>query len=229
LKLNVKEITYRYGKGQSPILQDFFAEFTHDKIWAITGPNGAGKTTLGKVIMGILKPEKGSVVISYEDETASLKNPSQIDLSTLSLAETGRKIGYVMQNPARQIFSVSVQEEMEYGLRNLGLDEDEIKRRSKDFLHYFDLVNYEDTFPQLLSQGEKQRLVLAAVLAMKPDWLLLDEPTASLDLKRRQMLGEYLQRIRRELNTGIILISHDRKFIERYGECEFMMEGQRDV
>lgn len=229
MKLKVSGITYRYRKEDAPVLQDFSAEFSSQKIWAITGPNGSGKTTLGKIVMGILKPEQGVVTITDDTESGISQNGLLLNMSTLSLAETGRKIGYVMQNPARQIFSVSVREEIAYGLRNMGLDENEIRQRTGEFLRYFDLENCEDDFPLFLSQGEKQRLVLAAVLAMKPDWILLDEPTASLDIKRRQLLGDYLSMIRREMGTGIILISHDRKFVEKYCEGEQVMAGRHHV
>ena len=100
-----------------------------------------------------------------------------------------------MQNPSRQIFSATVREEVEYGLQNLGLDVEELACRCNEFLELFDLKGYEDSFPFQLSHGEKQRLVLSAVLAMKPQYLLLDEPTSCLDRRRKQQLGEYLEKI----------------------------------
>lgn len=229
MKLIVDNVTYRYKKREEPVLSGFGATFDRNRIWAITGPNGSGKTTLGKIIMGILKPETGSIVLSGQGATKGLDNGDSQSLTTLTLAEIGRKIGYVMQNPSRQIFSVTVREEMAYGLRNLGLGESEIEQRSREYLNYFQLDGYEETFPLSLSQGEKQRLVLAAVLAMKPDWLLLDEPTASLDLHRRQLLRDYLLRIKEDLGTGLILISHDRTFIEKMGADEVRMGGRQNV
>lgn len=121
-------------------------------------------------------------------------------------------IGYVMQNPARQIFSATVEEEMRYGLENLGLSEDEIQSRTDIYLDHFGLDDKRQAFPFRLSHGEKQRLVLAAVLAMKPEYLILDEPTASLDLKRRRILGQLLQ----SLDCGVMVISHDDEFIRSF-------------
>lgn len=219
--LSVDNVTYKYKNAKAPVLEDVSAVFSKGDISAVTGPNGSGKTTLAKVIMGILKPQEGRVTISSGDGVT--------DISSLSLAETGRKIGYVMQDPARQMFSTTVREEMEYGLRNMGLDEKETEARKKRFLSYFDMEGYEETFPFSLSQGEKQRLVLAAVLAMEPEWLILDEPTASLDVRRKRMLGEYLLKIKNDLGSGIIIISHDASFVRRYAQAEIKMTGDGHV
>jgi len=221
LILSVDNVTYKYKNAKAPVLEDVSAVFSKGDISAVTGPNGSGKTTLAKVIMGILKPQEGRVTISSGDGVT--------DISSLSLAETGRKIGYVMQDPARQMFSTTVREEMEYGLRNMGLDEKETEARKKRFLSYFDMEGYEETFPFSLSQGEKQRLVLAAVLAMEPEWLILDEPTASLDVRRKRMLGEYLLKIKNDLGSGIIIISHDASFVRRYAQAEIKMTGDGHV
>lgn len=217
MSLEVREITFRYGKKEPAVLEAFSAVFEKKKITAVMGPNGAGKTTLSKVIMGILKPETGSIRLDGED------------MKDWSLAQRGRKIGYVMQNPARQIFSSTVMEEMEYGLENLGLEDAQKKERCRRFLDLFDLTGYEETFPFHLSHGEKQRLLLAAVLAMEPDYLLLDEPTSSLDQKRKARLGQYLMEIRDRLGCGIILISHDKRFVEAYAQEQILLGGEADV
>lgn len=214
MSLEIKDITFRYGKKEPAVLEAFSAVFEQKKITAVLGPNGAGKTTLSKIIMGILAPEQGSVCLDGPD------------MKEWSLAERGRRIGYVMQNPARQIFSTTVQEEMEYGLVNQGLEGEELEAKCRKFLSLFDLTGYEEAFPFHLSHGEKQRLVLAAVLAMEPDYLLLDEPTSSLDQRRRAQLGSYLENIRTGLGCGIILISHDRAFVEQYAQEQIQLGGE---
>ena len=200
MSLIVKNITFSYKAEDKKILHDFSAEFLSSEITALIGNNGAGKTTLARIIMGILKPQCGSIVVDGQE------------IGNLTLAQRGRLIGYAMQDPARQIFSATVEEEMKYGLNNLGLDEDEIEKRAEEYLAYFGLQQYKKSFPFALSQGEKQRLVLAAILAMKPAYLILDEPTASLDIKRKAVLGELLS----ELDCGIIVISHDMDFVDTY-------------
>ncbi len=213
MSLEVTEVTFRYGKKEPAVLEAFSAFFEKGEIAAILGPNGAGKTTLGKVIMGILKPEAGKILLDGQD------------LQDWSLAERGRKIGYAMQNPARQIFSPTVREEIAYGLENLGLSEQEIQEKSQAFLSLFGLDGMEEKFPFRLSHGEKQRLVLASILAMEPEYLLLDEPTSGLDQKRKAQLGHYLDRICGELGCGVLLISHDLGFVERYAKRTLTLGG----
>ena len=210
--IQAKNISFRYPKGNDWVLRNFSADFKKNDITAITGPNGCGKTTLSRLLVGILKPQRGNI---YLDD---------VDIAQLSLAEMGKKVGLVMQNPDRQIFCPTVWEEIAYGLENLDLPRAEIETRINHYLNYFQLYHQRNSFPYEMSHGEKQRLVLAAVLAMQPDYLLLDEPTASLDVYRRQLLGEMLQKIHSELRTGIIIISHDRSFIERYTTTEITME-----
>lgn len=208
MSLVVKDLEFRYINGGKKILDGFSAEFSAKEITAITGPNGTGKTTLSKLIMGILKPDKGEILLDG------------VNLKSWSLAERGRKIGYVMQNPAKQIFSQTVEEEMRFGLQNLGLSESEIRQRTCEYLSFFQLEEHLGAFPFTLSHGEKQRLVLAAILAMKPQYLLLDEPTASLDRKNKKRLGEYLKKT----DCGIVIISHDKMFLSEYSEHVIEME-----
>lgn len=207
--LCVKDLTFSYKNTDKKILDHFSTEFPPDKITALLGGNGTGKTTLANLIMGILKPESGQILLDG------------VDMTNDTLAERGMKVGYVMQNPAKQIFSATVQEEMEIGLRNMGLDEDEIAVRSQEYLEYFGLTHHKESFPFILSHGEKQRLVLAAILAMKPKYLILDEPTANLDFKNRKKLGEYLQ----GLDCGVIIISHDKTFVRDYCQHIVRMEN----
>ncbi|MGI6737148.1 MAG: energy-coupling factor ABC transporter ATP-binding protein [Anaerovoracaceae bacterium] len=217
MSIEVEQVTFRYLEQAPAVLRDFSASFADGRITAVVGNNGCGKTTLSRLILGILRPQQGRITV---DGTPA---------ADLSLAEMGRRIGYVMQNPARQIFSTSVREEMLYGLHNLGLDGAEAKRRAAAYLERFDLAGREEEFPFDLSHGEKQRLVLAAVLAMQPRWLMLDEPTAALDYGRRDRLCEYLLELKKERACGVLLISHDRRFIERCADEVLRIEDGRAV
>ena len=130
MSLIIKNLTFTYdrkNKNADPLIKNFSAEFLQDRITALTGRNGVGKTTLSRLIMGILTPVSGEMMLG--DRV----------LNGMTLAERGRLIGYVMQNPARQIFSTTVEEEMRYGLENLGLPENEIESRMDIYLDIFGL------------------------------------------------------------------------------------------
>ena len=215
MSILIENITFSYPKERKTILfDDFYEEFRKGEIAAVTGPNGCGKTTLMKLILGILSPQKGRVYIDGRN------------VAEMSFAETGRKIGYVMQDSSRQLFCTSAADEIEYGLKNMKLPPDEIRKRCDFYLEYFEIGQYRETFPFALSQGEKQRLVLAAVLAMKPEYLILDEPAASLDRYRRRLLSDHLAKIRAEFDCGIVMISHDRHFIGACADREVRLEGR---
>ena len=174
-----------------------------DGLTAVTGPNGSGKTTLGKLLAGILKPCSGVVEIFGTDTRK------------MSLGEIGRRVGYLFQEPERQIFAPTVAEELSFVFEIHGLPGDEIEARVDAILERFDLSRLRDSFPFTLSRGEKQRLALAAVLINRPDYLILDEPTTGLDVKRK---AELLGLVREMLDDGVgmLIISHDRSFVHRH-------------
>jgi len=211
--ITVTDLTYQYPKTDAPVLNGFSARFGRGEITAVSGRNGCGKTTLSKLLTGIIRPASGSVCID------------DIDISGMDLFMIGRHIGYVFQNPDNQLFNETVYDEVAFGLRNLGLDEKDIDDKVQHHLGFFGLSGYASVFPGRLSIGEKQRLALAAVLAFGTDYLVLDEPTTGLDIKRRRELGELLAGLRDKQGCGIIIISHERGFISRFADREVVMSG----
>ncbi|MDD3269715.1 MAG: ABC transporter ATP-binding protein [Syntrophomonadaceae bacterium] len=212
--LETQDLAYTYPAGKQEILHEINIRFRPGEIAAITGDNGCGKTTLTKLLVGILRPGTGRICLGGND------------IAAMSLAEIGRQIAYVFQNPAQQIFCTSVEQEIGYGLKNLGLGRNEIEQRISHYLDYFELSEYRQTFPLSLSQGEKQRLMLAAVLAMHPRYVILDEPTTGLDIYRRKLLGDYLLRIKKD-GYGVIFVSHQVKFIKAYADRVIRIEDGR--
>jgi len=200
MSIELKNLSYRYENGQNFVLKQVNLSIERGHVLAIAGKNGSGKTTLAKLISGLLKPTSGMVYING------------VNLQELSSREIAGKIGLVFQNPLHQLFCESVSKEIAFGLKNLGKPKKEIESRVYEILKNHNLLSYRDKHPLTLSEGQKKRLGLVSVLAMDPEFLIVDEPTLGQDLS-------YLLRLKailRELTAGgkgVLIISHDIEFI----------------
>jgi len=171
---------------------------------ALLGDNGRGKTTLGKLAAGILRPNSERVL--YDG----------LDIADRRLGDIGKQVGYLFQDPSRQIFAPHPLEEISFPLVLRGVPKPEAEERARELLVEFELEGIENSVTYILSRGEKQRLAIAAVMACNPRFLILDEPTTGLDERRRDLLISALRRLR-ERGVGILAISHDRAFAESLG------------
>ncbi len=208
--IELERVSFAYPKAKSFVFKDFSAAFKAGEICAVTGRNGCGKTTLARLIAGVARPSAGRITIDGGDTAG------------MDLFEIGRKVGFVFQDPARQLFCRTVREEIRFGLENMGLGEAEIEEKTAKWAEFFRLGALMESFPGTLSGGEKQRVVLAAVLAMGTRYVLLDEPTSSIDMKTREALGGLLRDIAAE-GRGVLLISHERAFIDRFAQRELVL------
>ncbi|GKX31010.1 ABC transporter ATP-binding protein [Vallitalea longa] len=196
--IRADNIYYGYKKNSS-IIKGLSLEIDNN-ITALIGENGSGKTTLGKLLCGIFKPTQGTVYINNEPT------------NNMSLGEIGKTIGYLFQNPNRQIFALTVKEQMLFVDQIMDKDDIESKTRMENILNYFDLHEKLNEYTYRLSQGEKQRLALASIILSNPRYLILDEPTTGLDIIRKQRLADYIKDIKVE-DIGILIISHDMEFV----------------
>jgi len=166
---------------------------------AIMGPNGAGKTTLGKHFNGLFKPTRGDVLV---DEQNTKNQP---------ISELARTVGYVVQNPNNQLFEKTVTREIAFGLFNLNYSHDQIDQTVEDLLIKMGLVEVAERSPLTLSTGQKKRVTIASILAMNPDFLILDEPTVAQDAANKELLrGLFTEQVAQ--NKTIVLITHDIDF-----------------
>ena len=202
--IELKNLSFRY-KEDKAIIDNMNLKITKDEITTIIGANGSGKTTLGKLMMGILKPISGQVYIENRD------------ISNMTLAEIGSKIGYLFQNPEKHFFSNTVEDELGFVPRTMGCNEDVLEREIKELLILFQLQHLRESYPLLLSQGEKQRLAIATIISNKPEYLILDEPTTGLDVKRKNILISLLRDLKQK-GIGMTIISHDDFFIEQLSQ-----------
>ena len=207
--IEVKNLSYTYPNGFRALkninLKIFEGEFV-----AIMGRNSSGKTTLVKHFSGLLKPSKGEVYVYG------------VNVEKIPTAKLSEIVGFVFQNPSDHLFAETVEEEIMFGLKNLNLPEDEIKRRVNYVLKVFGLEGKEKVYPRFLSGGEKQRVALASIIALQPKILVLDEPTRGMDYKLKVELMKYLDSYRKNGNT-IILVTHDVEVVAEYADRVVLM------
>lgn len=201
--IKVRSLWHVY-EGKKEALRGVNLTFENEII-ALVGPNGSGKTTLAKHLNGLLKPTKGEVIVDG------------MDTRKHSVAELARIVGYVFQNPEHMFFEENVFKEVAFGPRNLGLSEREIEERVEWALRQVNLEGYEDRSPYSLSGGEKQRLAIACILAMKPKYIILDEPTTGLDEKNTERVKEVIRKLYKE-GHGILLITHEMELVLELAE-----------
>lgn len=202
--LRLEHIHYRYEE-KYPALQDVSAVFYEGERIAVLGGNGAGKSTFFLCCNGVLHPQSGKIFLK-EREIANSKK----DISLLR-----QTVGLVFQEPDSQIIAGTVENEVSFGPMNLRLDRDEVVRRITRSLGQMNLDGYQKRAPQYLSGGEKKRVSIADILAMQPDMILLDEPTASLDPENVAILEQTLDDLSL---AGITLVvsTHDVDFAWRF-------------
>lgn len=221
--IEIRDLVFSYRLregGHLVALNRISLQISEGESVAIIGSNGSGKSTLALCLNGLLLPQEGGVWVDGLD----VRQRS-------SLEKVRRRVGMVFQNPDNQIISTTVEREIAFGLENLALPEERLRERVEETLQQFHLTGFRHRPPHLLSGGEKQRLSIAAVLAMRPKYLILDEPTSLLDPVGRREVGELLRRLRAQ---GGVTVVHITQFPEEAAEAqrvlvlhdgELVMEG----
>lgn len=195
--IEVRGVTFGYPGQRLPVLQDISFEVTPGDFLVILGRNGSGKSTLAKLMNGLLLPGRGQVQVDGMD-TSNYKQGMSIR----------QKVGLLFSNPDNQLVSSVVEEDVAFGPENLGIESAKIEERVREALRLVSMEDYSKHPPHLLSGGQKQRVAIAGILALRPDYMVLDEPTAMLDPQGREEILATLLRLNREHGTAIILITH---------------------
>lgn len=186
----------------------------------IIGPTGSGKSTLIQLMNALIRPNRGQVLVDNVD-LASLKGPE--------LREVRRKVGLVFQYPENQIFEETVAKEISFGPRNMGLQKEEIEARVKRAMGFvgLDFDDFKDRSPFALSGGQMRRVAIASVLAMEPEILILDEPTAGMDPQGRRDTLNRIAEVQRKMGMSVVLVSHNMEDVARFADRVMVMnEGQ---
>jgi cobalt/nickel transport system ATP-binding protein len=211
--LEARDIRYRYPRGLEAISGISFHIRRKEKI-ALVGPNGAGKSTLLTMFNGMIRPDSGLMLFDNQP----------IGYDKVSLRTLRKRVGFVLQNPDRQIIAPTVYQDVAFGPTNLGYTEDEVKRVVTLALQHVGLEGFERRPPHQLSGGEKKRVAIAGVLAMDPDVLVLDEPTSGLDPSGSEDIMELLDELNHEGKT-IIISTHDVELAYPWADRAILMLG----
>jgi len=213
--IETKDITYEYPDGTKALEKVNF-DVEEGKIVALLGPNGAGKSTLFLHFNGILRPSIGTIVIDGEPVNYNKKD----------LMRIRQKVGIVFQNPDDQLFAPTVLEDVAFGPMNMGLSKEEVEDRVKEALIRVGMDGFEKKPPHHLSGGQKKRVAIAGILAMKPKIMVLDEPTSGLDPKGASQILRLLYKLNKEGIT-IVISTHDVDLVPLYASKVYIIsEGK---
>lgn len=211
--LEARDISYRYPRGMEAVRGISFHIRKKEKI-ALVGPNGAGKSTLLTMFNGMIRPDTG--IMLFDDQP--------IHYDTASLRILRKRVGFVLQNPDRQIIAPTVYQDVAFGPTNLGYNVPEVKEAVTRALRHVGLEGFERRPPHQLSGGEKKRVAIAGVLAMDPDVLVFDEPTSGLDPSGSEDIMELLDELNHEGKT-IIISTHDVELAYPWADRAILMLG----
>ena len=215
MMLEARNITFSYDDG-TEALNNVNLKVDKGDIVALLGKNGAGKSTLFLHFNGILRPDNGEIIIDGE----------KLKYDKKSLIKFRQKVGLVFQNPDDQIFAPSVEEDVAFGPLNLKLPMEEVQKRVHEALERVGMVGFEKKAPHHLSGGQKKRVAIAGILAMKPEIMVFDEPTAGLDPKGASKIINLLKELN-EQGITIIISTHDVDLVPQYANKVYVLhEGE---
>lgn len=224
MSIKIENLTHIYMQGtpfEKTALDNVSIDINDGEFVALIGHTGSGKSTLIQHMNGLLKPSSGKIVVDGVDITAQ----------GVKLTDIRKKVGLVFQYAEYQLFEETIEADIMFGPRNLGLSEEEILSRAKKAMELvgLDYETYKNKSPFDLSGGQKRRVAIAGVVAMEPKVLILDEPTAGLDPKGRdEILGE-LQKLHKAYNMTVILVSHSMEDVAKVADKIFVMDEGKCV
>ena len=201
--IKITNLVHQYGENRG--IDGLSVEIKHGELVAVIGENGSGKTTLSKHLNGLLKPTSGDVIVAGMNTKES------------TVTELANHAGLVFQNPDTMLFEETVEKEILFGLKNIGKKEEECDGIIDGILAEVGLSDKRKVFPRSMSRGERQRLAIACVTAMRPEIIILDEPTTGLDPIEARRIMSILTKLSRQGHT-VLMVSHDMKIVRNYAE-----------
>ncbi|GAA0360379.1 energy-coupling factor ABC transporter ATP-binding protein [Alkalibacterium iburiense] len=213
--INVQNISYKYtDEDQRPALQDVSFSINRGEWVAIIGPNGSGKSTLAKTINGLIEPDHGQVTVGG------------LPLNEENVWSIRQMVGMVFQNPDNQFVGSTVQDDVAFGLENLGVPREDMIERVRSALEKVNMLEFAEREPARLSGGQKQRVAIAGIVALRPDIMILDEATSMLDPQGREEVLRTVKEVKEQENLSVLSITHDIDEAAEANRILVMRDGQ---
>jgi energy-coupling factor transporter ATPase len=220
--IETKNLTYTYPGATKPSIKDVSIKIEKGEFTLITGPSGCGKTTLCRCFNGLI-PHFYQGELKGEVTVAGLRVPEH------PIYELATHVGLVFQNPENQLFALSVEKDVAFGLENLGVPREEIRKRVDWALKLTGIYELRERTPTELSGGQQQRVAIASVLAMQPEVIVLDEPTSFLDPLGAKRIFEVIYELNRKLGITIVLVEHRLDLTAKYADHIIIMDEGKVV
>lgn len=201
MSIEIDQLSFTYSASEFKVLDNITLSIPQGAFFGLVGPSGCGKTTLARCLNGLIPH-------FHPGEFEGSVKVHGLDIQEHPAHELAQKVGLVFQNPENQLIAPTVERELAFGPENLGVPRNEIRHRVETILQQIHLEDLRDKAPYELSGGEQQRVAIAAVLALQPDILVLDEPTANLDPLSAFEVLELLAKLNRDMQLTILLIEH---------------------
>jgi energy-coupling factor transporter ATPase len=220
--IETKNLTYTYPGASQPAIVDVSIKIEKGEFVLITGPSGCGKTTLCRCFNGLIPH-------FYQGELKGEITVAGLRVQEHPVYELATHVGMVFQNPENQLFALSVEKDVAFGLENLGLPREEIRKRVDWALKLTGIYELRERTPMELSGGQQQRVAIASVLAMQPEVIVLDEPTSFLDPLGAKKIFEVIYDLNRKLGITIVLVEHRLDLTAKYADHIIIMDNGKVV
>lgn len=215
--IETRNLTYTYPGGTKPSITDVSIKIEPGEFTLITGPSGCGKTTLCRCFNGLIPH-------FYQGEMKGETIISGLNVTEHHTFELAKHVGLVFQNPENQLFALSVEKDVAFGLENLGFSREEMRNRVDSALKLTDIYDLRERAPHELSGGQQQRVAIASVLAMQPNVMVLDEPTSFLDPLSAKKIFEVIYDLNKRFGITIVLVEHRLDLTARYSNHLIIMD-----
>jgi len=220
--LELDKLSFRYPDSPRKAVVDFDLAVSEGEVVVLAGPSGCGKSTLLRAINGLIPH-------MYTGEYSGDVRVAGSSVRASSMRDLAQTVGFLFQNPENQIFMFTVERDVAFGLENLGVPRPEMRRRVDEAIDLLGIENLSQRAPHELSDGQKQRVALAGVLAMRPRLIILDEPTSLLDPKTAMELVDLVASLRKQLGTTFVVVEHRLDLLVKVADRIVVMNAGANV